>query len=57
METIKNPGFNFPVSGLAAIIVTGVLLIFIAGLTHFEKPSSPNYSIYIINTTSSDSHA
>lgn len=38
METLKNPGINFPViSGLTAIILTGMLLIFIASLTKLTQ--------------------
>ncbi|MGD9163003.1 MAG: hypothetical protein PVG39_31650 [Desulfobacteraceae bacterium] len=28
METLRNPGINFPLSGLTALIATGMLLIF-----------------------------
>ncbi len=47
METLKNPGFNFPViSGFAAIIFTGMLLIFVAGLSEIKptiniEPTEP----------------
>ena len=44
METLRNPNVNFPlISGLTAVIVTGMLLVFIAGLTSIEKPSNHNY--------------
>lgn len=36
METLRNPGINFPVSGLVAVIATGMLLIFIAGLSRIK---------------------
>lgn len=38
METLRNPGINFPVSGLTAIIVTGMLLIFNFNLSNIYIP-------------------
>lgn len=38
METLKNPGINFPVSGLMAIIATGMLLYFNSSLSKTYIP-------------------
>jgi TonB family protein len=38
METMRNPGINFPVSGLAAVIVTLMLLIFNYNLSRIYIP-------------------
>jgi periplasmic protein TonB len=38
MGTLRNPIINFPVSGLAAIIVTGTLLIFFLNLSKIYVP-------------------
>ena len=38
METMKNPGINFPSSGLAALIVTGMLLYFNYNLSKIYIP-------------------
>ncbi len=38
METLRNPGINFPVSGLVAVIATGLLLIFNYNLSKIYIP-------------------
>ena len=42
METLRNPGTNFPVSGLAAIIITIMLLLFSYNLTKIYIPPDNN---------------
>lgn len=45
METLKTPSVNFPViSSLAAIIITGMLLIFTADLSTIKPATNTDYT-------------
>ena len=44
METLKTPNVNFPVISLAAIIITGMLLIFTADLSTIKPVTNTDYT-------------
>lgn len=53
MTTLRNPGINFPIlNGLAALIITGLLLILCVQLVKFTPPPpTKNYTPVIIKYT------
>ncbi len=48
METLKTPSVNFPAISLAAIIITGMLLIFTAGLSIIKPVTNTHYTPPVI---------